>query len=263
MYSKNLDKVFKLFNWKIKRLDGQEYETIEGKFYACPTCLDLHGLESLHYNDAMNSLTIEDVPPKALGGKKSLLTCKRCNSTFGHMLDGNLHKTQNLEKLKSGENVSLEAYLELGKKKFKTELRYSPVEKKFHFISKPNPAFLEEIESIKVWEGEKFHVTVRGGIPEYVMLALVRIAYLKLFESFGYSYSLSDGGKFVMNQINSGRWKKSETMIFRRKDLQDKPGLHAVKCKGEWIGFAVIFSLKMDSIESYMVSAYQGHSGLM
>lgn len=52
-------------------------------FYACPCCL-----EALPREAAIAGwLSEEHVPPKGLGGKRLVLTCRACNNTSGHAFD--------------------------------------------------------------------------------------------------------------------------------------------------------------------------------
>lgn len=52
-------------------------------FYACPCCLVAYPREAV----AADLLSFEDVPPKSVGGRPLLLTCKRCNNTAGSDFD--------------------------------------------------------------------------------------------------------------------------------------------------------------------------------
>ncbi|MFF1319830.1 hypothetical protein ACFVZZ_10440 [Streptomyces chartreusis] len=61
-------------------LDG---ELPDEEFYACPCCLVAYPRAAV----AAGLLTIEDVPPKSVGGRPLLLTCKRCNNTAGSDFD--------------------------------------------------------------------------------------------------------------------------------------------------------------------------------
>jgi hypothetical protein len=59
-------------------------EKVESRpFYVCPLCLFAGSEKAL---DA-GWLSREDVPPKALGGKKIVLTCAPCNNRAGHEID--------------------------------------------------------------------------------------------------------------------------------------------------------------------------------
>lgn len=40
--------------------------------------------------DSENPLTLEDAPPKSLGGKAHVLTCKECNNKAGQKIDYHL-----------------------------------------------------------------------------------------------------------------------------------------------------------------------------
>lgn len=52
-------------------------------YYACPCCLGVYPRAAV----AARALTIEDVPPKVLGGHPMLLTCVQCNSSSGTNFD--------------------------------------------------------------------------------------------------------------------------------------------------------------------------------
>jgi hypothetical protein len=54
-----------------------------GEHYLCPCCMRMYGREAL----SDGTLTIEDVPPKSVGGRWLVLTCMQCNSTAGTRLD--------------------------------------------------------------------------------------------------------------------------------------------------------------------------------
>lgn len=64
--------------------DGKSFSVTE--HYICPICLETFNLNELG-DKADDLLTVEDVPPKSLGGKPILITCRKCNSFCGHNLD--------------------------------------------------------------------------------------------------------------------------------------------------------------------------------
>src|SRR5690349_10100056 len=61
--------------------------------YLCPICLRPFSVDDI-LDSAPNMLTLEDAPPKSLGGHASVLTCKSCNSRSGHEID--FHLTERL-----------------------------------------------------------------------------------------------------------------------------------------------------------------------
>jgi hypothetical protein len=54
-----------------------------GQFYACPCCLTAYGRDALD----RDVFTVDHVPPKAVGGRKLVLTCRACNSLAGSAFD--------------------------------------------------------------------------------------------------------------------------------------------------------------------------------
>src|ERR1700752_2897682 len=64
------------------------------KVYGCPLCL--RGFET------PAALTLEDVPPKSIGGRPLILTCGSCNYNSGHMLDANIRSGRDLEEIAAG-----------------------------------------------------------------------------------------------------------------------------------------------------------------
>ena len=94
--SKNDDKRREIFN-----LYSQQWELLKNhnlliginqKYvgnYVCPICLRHFSPKDLDQS-LPNPLTLEDAPPKSLGGKANTLTCKVCNNTTGSKIDSHL-----------------------------------------------------------------------------------------------------------------------------------------------------------------------------
>lgn len=65
----------------------------EGKAYACPLCWQIFTEHQIEENaDTENFLTLEHNPPRVVGGKPTILTCKKCNSQNGIKLDDLVRK---------------------------------------------------------------------------------------------------------------------------------------------------------------------------
>ena len=60
--------------------------------YGCPQCLDVFVRSSIETGE----LTAEHVPPKSLGGKALILTCRTCNNTSGSQIEAHARKRENL-----------------------------------------------------------------------------------------------------------------------------------------------------------------------
>ena len=87
-------KLFKKYSYNldlIKKYDFINLEPNIPKSYICPLCIRLFTEKDLD-QAVKNCLTLEDIPPKSLGGKPILLTCKECNNESGTKLDEQLRK---------------------------------------------------------------------------------------------------------------------------------------------------------------------------
>ncbi len=96
--SKNKDKKKVLFHLFSNNLEWiKEHPSIKftpdfSNGYICPLCLNLFYEKDLD-SSLPNYLTLEDIPPRSLGGKPLCLTCKSCNNKSGHELDVHLVNT--------------------------------------------------------------------------------------------------------------------------------------------------------------------------
>jgi hypothetical protein len=66
------------------------------RVYCCPLCL--RGFDLAH----MDLLSIEDVPPRSVGGRPLLLTCKQCNNRHGTELDAHIKAGRDLGEILQG-----------------------------------------------------------------------------------------------------------------------------------------------------------------
>src|SRR5262245_31174488 len=66
-----------------------------GTGYGCPLCLRIYPSPS--------AFTVEDVPPKSVGGRPLLLTCYDCNSKAGHTIDWHWANFWTLEGFHAGD----------------------------------------------------------------------------------------------------------------------------------------------------------------
>ena len=64
--------------------------------YCCPLCL--RGFDAEH----MDHLSIEDVPPRSVGGRPLLLTCRECNNKHGTELDAHAKAGRDLGEILQG-----------------------------------------------------------------------------------------------------------------------------------------------------------------
>jgi len=88
-HRKKKEKIFDVYSQNFAFVKKHPNIIIEPEIlnsYMCPLCLNQFTKVDLSDN-VENPLTFEDVPPKSMGGKPKILTCKVCNSTAGYELD--------------------------------------------------------------------------------------------------------------------------------------------------------------------------------
>lgn len=161
--------------------------------YICPICFNKFTKADLQQN-SKNPLTLEDAPPKSLGGSQIVLTCESCNNNLGKDIDW--HLTERLKELDFKHKITGAEQ----KGKFtlngltingKIEVHENKVTKAVLSKKNNNPILLEKyinlIKSKKnskpFWKRQSTRVD-----PKKLQIALLKNAYLLLFEKFGYSF---------------------------------------------------------------------------
>jgi hypothetical protein len=179
------------------------------KIYFCPICG-----KDFYEDSAINGvLTLEDVPPRSMGGKGLLLTCKNCNSKSGHNIDyhiANLHKLQNFEKTLTGQSHGQKttANFKLNGDNYPitVERENSKIDIKLRQYDQ------KKIEKIKEYMSS---VTNSDGLDDFVFnveksvkldYRLLKIAYLKssfllITALLGYKYAFDKRLDIVRDQI--------------------------------------------------------------
>jgi len=77
--------------------------------YLCPICGQQFSREALKEGQ----LTLEHVPPRALGGRGIILTCKACNNLAGYTVDAAITKRADMDRF--GEVLLLDEVGEAGR----------------------------------------------------------------------------------------------------------------------------------------------------
>jgi len=188
LYDKYSDNLFFL---KQNGILPKHIEVEKGE-YICPVCLDKFEKTDLN-QDLKNPLTLEDAPPKSLGGSQIVLTCKRCNNGMGKDIDW--HLTERLNELDFHQRkVGAEM-----KGKFTLDITvYGKItveengKTKAHYSKKNNnPKTLEKYINLISGKGikEPYWKPVPTRVdPKKLQIAIIKNAYLLMFEKFGFAF---------------------------------------------------------------------------
>ena len=223
-----------------KLIDG------ERDIYICPICTKHHKVI-----DSENSLTLEDAPPKSLGGKANTLTCKSCNNTCGHNID--FHLTERLRELDNAKflpNTDTKVKIKIGEEVFNGNISIDENGKMTMTHSKKNnhPIKLEEkMIGLKNGDVVDLNFLKTRVIPEKLEYALLKTGYLLAFEKFGNSMIFNECFNIVREQlINPEKRIYPEKFWFTPPYPENMEGVYFVCEKGLECLIA-IFNLKTNN----------------
>jgi len=267
------ENIFKLFSQNLEWVKEHPSISFKPNFsngYICPLCFDVFFEKDID-TTLENHLTLEDIPPKALGGKPRLLTCKKCNSRSGHELDA--HLLNNLLEMDSRlflPNSKTKATFELYGNKMngiveidekgvvtmnlKSQCSNPTESEQFMKDLIPprtiyNPLFYPD----KMFDDGfktptfklKFHKTSKERRAE---VALLRIAYLLAYSTFGNSFFINGGLYKVREQIlNPDKNILSEVFWIKYEFPKELEGINIITLPKELQCFLVVFSLHTKS----------------
>lgn len=169
----------------------------EEDWYLCPLCLNVAlTIEEFETHE----LTVEHVPPKALGGKELVLTCQRCNKEQGSQFDGAAHRARQVKSFVAGESSqAVVARFGIDGIESNVFLRRAGLSG-FYLTGDPrisNPSEKERLESHMEMLGKSgetgFKVTISARMkydPARARLSWMRTGYLVAFALLGWKYIL-------------------------------------------------------------------------
>lgn len=230
------------------------------EIFICPICLQIFNLkECLNTRDI---ISLEDVPPKSLGGHPLTITCKNCNNSCGHNLD-----TYLVNEIKSGHRILLsrekEQKITLSNDSTLLQGQFSIDynKKTISTIVKEennNPSNIAAFHSDLKMAFEshsptelKMNFTELKRCPDVLHLSILKNAYLFAFHILGYRYILRSNLDIVRKQILYPQQKilASSPVIFRdEKSLQlFDDGVYSVSIDNQ-LCIGVKISLKLKEI---------------
>lgn len=201
-------------------------------YYVCPICIN-----KFDENEGETQLTLEDAPQKSIGGSKNTLTCKKCNNEAGFKIDHHLvNRLNDLDNSKFLPNTEILVKTNIDGEIFNAKLKIDDegVMTIFHSKKNNNPKVLEEnIVELKKGKIVDFNFITKNIIPDNLEYAVLKSAYIILFQHTGYKIILSDDYDIIRNQILNpeNRLIPDNFFFFSQKPFM-KDGVHFVCEKG-------------------------------
>jgi HNH endonuclease len=249
--------LFEKFSSQLNSLDEQgllNFELEYKKTFICPICMKQFSVDDLDTSKD-NFLTLEDAPPKSLGGKANTLSCKKCNSEFGHEID--YHLTERLNELELHSflpNTGSKAIITHNGIKVQGTVKVGENGKITitHLEKVNNPKTLKKYVS-NTGDGDIADVIFPATRVDFRLfeIALLKTAYFMAFEKYGYPLILSDAFEIVRDQLNNHDKEIYPSGFWTRQSVfnDENSGVHLITTKG-FEGFQAIFVLKTKAAES-------------
>jgi hypothetical protein len=223
--------------------------------YICPICLRHFSPKDLDQSLA-NPLTLEDAPPKALGGKANTLTCKECNNTLGSKIDSHLSiRLNEMDQRKFLPGTEAKVKVKMGDEVVQGKVRVEDdgtinmihskknnhPERSEEFIGKVDPNSENPFVSIEFPTGT-FN-------PDKLQYAILKTAYMLAFEKFGYSFILDPTYDRLREQLLNPDQKIYPTKFWNEGYFPKKLcGVHFITEQG-LESILVVFPVKTDHSE--------------
>lgn len=268
IYSKHFDFI---------RENSSLKDTFEKGFgFYCPICINYFEKEDIH--DTINPLTIEHNPPKSLGGKSSIITCKKCNSQAGHKIDNEVLKTL-LEidsyNFKPNSEIRTKFYndstdgkgingkikienagefvINIDSKNNNPELYKKFVESEEYEYN--SGLFSTDISNIGWRKKMQFNFDKPKIRDENLArVSLLKIAYLLAFEKLGYLYIFNKNCQIIREQIKQPEKNIIQNPFWINYKFPDKfLGINIITKPRELRSILVVYDLKTKS-DTYRIS---------
>ena len=215
----------------------------------CPICFKFFPREALsqEYDD---SLTLEDVPPAALGGHPLVLTCKICNNNAGYKLDAHLLRKLKFDRFLAGSpNIEIEARFRPTKDiRLPATIQFS-MDGHLDIRCDPSRTDPEQIRRFNEYGNiAQFNTLTLDFLPGHKInrpeIALLRIAYLLAFAKFGYGLLMNQAIQVVRQQIQFPEKTILPDWGIMPGNFPDETvGINVLIKPKELMGFFVVFDL--------------------
>lgn len=266
-------KIFKLFSKNLGWVKDHPEISFKPDFengFICPLCFKLFSEKDLDLS-LDNHLTLEDVPPKSLGGKPTTLTCKDCNSKSGHSLDNNLlnrlleidadsflPNSKTKAKFKLSDKI-VNGFIEVDKKgtlNINLQSERSNPKDSAEFMDEMfpprtiyNPIFYPEKIFEHGYKSPEFNLEfLKKANERKAEVALLRIGYLLAFSAFGNGFLINGGLYKVREQILNPEKEIIPKVFWLPIELPaEREGINIVTLPEELRCFLIVFRLKTKS----------------
>ena len=181
------------------------------ELYLCPICGKGYPKESA----VTGELTLEDVPPRSMGGKGLLLTCEKCNSKAGRKIDYHIKSQldlQNLAKILTGQSgdEKTSVNIVINGERFPASVQRKDKFTEIKLIKKANDPtkvnrlkdYMTALSASGTWDGKEFNINKTVKLDYRLLkLAFLKSGFLLLTAMLGYRYAFDKRLSVVREQL--------------------------------------------------------------
>lgn len=201
--------------------------------YVCPLCGWGFTPAALEFEQPL--LSLEDVPTRAVGGRRLVLTCRNCNSRAGHGIDKAVAAREEARRLEDSLLRKKTSYARPGRIELdglvtNADISITPQATTIIVpIERNNPIMREE--QIRLWKERtseralefNMNFSLPGYSPRKAQLGDLKSAYLAAFAVFGYHLAFHPRMHIVRRQL----WETDSELITHAW-LPNRKGRHGV-----------------------------------
>lgn len=197
-----------------------------GNYYACPCCLVAYTREAVEAGE----LTEEHVPPRVLGGKGLVLTCKDCNSSSGTHFDSHAHRRADTEDFLRGRVTgrALPATVYANGVPLRATAQWTGESIQIFGVPGQNDPKVQaaHFEAMDAYVDSRdpnpnISFTINGRYSEArARYSWIRSAYLAAFAALGWSYIFRPVMKPITDQLRDPTAEVLPTYMFRDPSAQ-------------------------------------------
>ena len=181
------------------------------ELYICPMCMNAIYSESESYldfakqNNVLQEFSLDHYPPESVGGSKTILVCKKCNSTHGekedHAIKTHLQMRAFLQ-LKDDASFPISTKFEGIPGIYRTAARWENGTLVQTLNIEKAPLVKKRLDE-NTKNGNSWSLTIHGQAPSMKTLykALLRTAYLFCFSKWGYDFAISPTAKSIRDVL--------------------------------------------------------------
>ena len=188
-YSANLNNYFESIGQQLLWVENGAV-SVKNDAYICPLCYEVFFAHHLIESPTDNFLTLEHNPPKCMGGPKAVLTCKKCNNKNGAEYDDLVKKLLVTESFLYSNQSSLDARFTINGHSIGGRIIKAGTKKGVAPNPNSNPRAYQEL-SDAISAGKPINIEHTLTSPDWkdYSMGMLKMAYLKAFELFGYHFA--------------------------------------------------------------------------